>query len=707
MRISLRTVLLVAKKELLEAIRDRRTLFVALVLPVLLYPMMMLAVGPLIGKQRQRIADRVQQVAVTGDDAGEIVRAVFRWDEDEKPVLSVVPVDDPAAALTRGEIALWIEATDGAAEALVGDGSAEVIVHHDSSDDESRAAHRKWQSRAQRAADRILLERLDDLELPQSWLKPIEVRELVDVASSEARSGYVLGKMLALILLLMTLTSSFYPAVDVVAGEKERGTMETLLVAPCRRDELVLGKYLAVGAVTLVAALLNLLSMWLTLGPLVNSMGVEGMEGLSLGPLSVLGILALLVPLAALFSALSIALSTMARSVKEAQHYLTPMFLLVMPLAMVVVIPGIELTPTLAALPITNVVLFFRDLMVGKFDGGIAAITLISTVATAALALYGTVQLFLREETLFRGPEGSAPLLQRPKARRFPTPFGALFLCTISLALIWYLQPVLPSGNLLQNVFATQALVIAAPCALFAWWFHVSFRDTFRLRRPHALALLMAVPLGLAAPIVNGFIQHHVVGEIAPEGPFHKLAEAFEALVQSTPAFVLVLLIGVLPAVCEELFYRGYVLSGLSATKKRRGRPGVVAIVATAALFAVFHIYPEKWLGTFLVGLLLGLLAVAGRSIWPAIVAHALNNASLVMTAKMGEDSLLARLHDHQSGNNVVAVSISTVIVGLGIAALIGLTRARPEPDPDSDSEPAARPDGATTGEVDPREGPG
>ncbi len=695
MKLSLRTVLLVAQKELLEAARDRRTLFVALVVPVLLYPMMMLAVGPLIGKQRQRIAARAQTVAVTGQDAAVIADAVFRWEEGEDPDLQVVPVDDPAASLARGEIALWVEATDGAAAALAGDRSAGVVVHHDSSDDESRAARRKWQSRAQLAADRILLERLGDHELPASWLKPIEVRESLDIASSEARSGYVLGKMLALILLLMTLTSSFYPAVDVVAGEKERGTMETLLVAPCSRQELVLGKYLAVGAVTLVAALLNLLSMWLTLGPLVSSMGVEGMEGLSLGPLSVLGILALLVPLAALFSALSIALSTMARSVKEAQHYLTPMFLLVMPLAMVVVIPGIELTPTLAALPITNVVLFFRDLMVGKFDGTIAAITLLSTVATAGLALYGTVQLFLREETLFRGPEGSAPLLQRPKSRRFPTPATALTLCTISLALIWYLQPVLPTENLLENVFATQALVIAAPCALFAWWFHVSFRDTFRLRRPQALAMLLAVPLGLAAPVVNGFIQHHVIGEIAPEGPFHKLAEAFEALVQSTPAVVLVLLIGVLPAVCEELFYRGFVMSGLSATKKRRGRPGVTAVVATAALFAVFHIYPEKWLGTFLVGLLLGLLAVAGRSIWPAIAAHALNNASLVLTAKLGEDSMLASAHDHAGGDNGVAVGVSLLIVVAGVAVLFGLARAPQEPDP------------GTTGEVDRRDLPG
>src|SRR5207244_13273707 len=111
--------------------------------------------------------------------------------------------------------------------------------------------------------------------------------------------------------------------------------------APCRRTELVLGKFVAVFAVTLAAATLNLASMGLTLGPLMGQMSAAAGGGLRVTPTVLVGILALLVPLAALFSAASLALSTLARSVKEAQHYLTPLILVVMPLALVVLVPHV------------------------------------------------------------------------------------------------------------------------------------------------------------------------------------------------------------------------------------------------------------------------------------------------------------------------------------------------------------------------------
>ncbi len=699
---NLRTVKLVAAKELLEALRDRRTLFVALVLPVLLYPLMMVAVGPLIGKQRARMQQEIQRVVVTGAGADALIEAVLteplepdadpspdpatdpasdesnasEAEEPEDPVrigLEVTEVDDPAAALAAGEISIWVEADASVAEALAGDGTAEFVVHRDSSNDSSRIAYRKWQSALTAAESRLVDARLARRDIPRALIVPLGVSEVLDVASAEQRAGYAFGRMLALILVLMTLSSSFYPAVDVVAGEKERGTMETLLVAPCGRAELVLGKYLAVLAVTLTAAVLNLLSMWLTMGPLVGTLGVDGLEGLQISPSVLVGILALLVPLAALFAALSIGLSTMARSVKEAQHYLTPLFLLVMPLAMVVVIPNVELTPTLAALPITNVVLFFRDLMVGKLDPIAAVTVLATTFAVAGLALWATVRLFLREETLFRGPEGSGSLIARPAPRLLPPAGAAILLFTTSVALIWYLQPFLPSDDLPKNVIATQALVVLAPCLLLAWWLRVSPRTTFRLRAPQLGILGLAVVIGVTAPIVNGFLQRVIVGDVAPEGAFHKLAESFEAMIREQHWAVLVLLFGALPALCEELVFRGFILSALGGGKDRDRRPGLGAIVGTAALFALFHIYPEKWLGTFLVGLVLAFLAASGRSLWPAVVAHLLNNATLVLAGKFGPDSALGALHDPDGSNHGVVVAIAAALLAASVCGVAWL----------------------------------
>jgi len=679
---SFRNVKLVAAKELLEALRDRRTLFVALVLPVLLYPLMMVALGPLIGKQRARMQQEVQAVAVTGAGAAALIEAVLTEparaetdgdgdgedsteadDEPERIGLVTTDVEDPAAALAAGEIALWIEADAAVAEALAGEATAELVVHHDSSDDSSRIAYSKWRSALTAAKSRLVDERLARRDLPKALIVPLAVREVVDAASAEQRAGYAFGRLLALILVLMTMSSSFYPAVDVVAGEKERGTMETLLVAPCGRSELVLGKYLAVLAVTLTAAVLNLFSMWLTMGPLVGTLGVDGLEGLQLSPKVLVGILALLIPLGALFAALSIGLSTMARSVKEAQHYLTPLFLLVMPLSMVVIIPNVELTLTLAALPITGAVLFFRDLMVGKLDALAGATVLVTTIGVAALSLWATVRLFLREETLFRGPEGTGSVFARMAPRPVPPAGAAILVFTTSVALIWYVQPLLPEGDLVANVLFTQALVVLAPCVLLAWWLRVSPRVTFRLRAATPTMLGLALAIGITAPVVNGFLQRTFVGEMNPEGPFHQLAELFEALIRDTHWSVLVLLIGVFPAVCEEIVYRGFILSALGGEKDGRSRAGLGAVVGTAALFALFHIYPEKWLGTFMVGLVLGVLAISSRSLWPAILAHLVNNSTLVLVGKFGTGTTLGALHDPEAPNHGVVVAVCAYVL--------------------------------------------
>jgi sodium transport system permease protein len=435
--------------------------------------------------------------------------------------------------------------------------------------------------------------------------------------------------MLAFILVVLTLSSSFYPAIDAVAGEKERGTMETLLVAPCGRAELVMGKFVAVFVVTLAAATLNLASMGLTMGPLMGVVAADITTGLRVTPPVLFGILALLVPLSALFSAVSLALSTLARSVKEGQHYLTPLFLVVMPLAMVVMLPDLPLTAALAPVPVTNAVLFFRDLLLGKAEAGTTAIVMLSTLVYAALALYGCVSLFLREETLFRGPEGGTALVARPAPRERPSAGAALLLFTACLAFIWYGQSWFPK-DVVKNVVVTQFTLILGPVVLLALWLRTEPRATFLLRRPPVVATLAAVAAGLAAPILNSVLNQALgVTEPAPGSPLYRMGEQISLHVQASPlsaAFVF----GVLPAICEELFFRGFVLSGFRASL-RGGGAVTLAVLASAALFALFHIFPEKWLPTFLMGALLALFAVRTGSIWPGMVAHAVNNASAVL----------------------------------------------------------------------------
>jgi sodium transport system permease protein len=663
--VDLRTVRLVAAKELRESLRDRRTLFVALLLPVLLYPLMMLAVGPLVSRQKQKLMGEAQSVVVTGGMPrfGEVMSQVTK--SDGKPVfdpdtLTFTHSDEPQADLEAGRIALWVE-IDGTAADLLGDRPTRITVHRDGTSDESLAAERKFNEVLKSWSEIVLNQREDALDLPHDWHRPIETT-VADVASPERRAAFLFGKMLAFVLVVLTLSSSFYPAVDAVAGEKERGTMETLLVAPCGRAELVLGKFVAVLAVTLAAATLNLASMGLTLGPLMGELAPEVGTGLVVTPPVLVGILALLVPLSALFSAVSLALSTLARSVKEAQHYLTPLFVVVMPLAMVVVLPDVPLTAQLAPLPVTNAVLFFRDLLLGKTEAGTTVLVMLSTFAYAALALWGCVALFLREETLFRGPEGGTALVSRPAPRERPGAAAAFVLFMGCMALIWYGHEALPQ-SVVKNVLASQLLVILLPCVALAFWIRARAATTFRFAAASPVALIAAVLIGLAMPVLNTALID-AAGLPAPSEELVRIGREMTSFVQESP-FLAALLFGVLPAVCEELFFRGFILSGFTGAFRGAGA-AARAVVLTSVLFAVFHIFPEKWLPTFLVGLLLGFLCARTGSIWPGMVAHAINNSSAVLREWKPLGDLAERVPTSAS----LPLASVAVVVGIGAVAL-------------------------------------
>jgi sodium transport system permease protein len=466
---------------------------------------------------------------------------------------------------------------------------------------------------------------------------------------------------------VLTLSSSFYPAVDSVAGEKERGTMETLLVAPCGRAELVLGKFVAVLAVTLAAATLNLGSMALTLGPLGGVIAPDLGAGLHVTPTVIVGVLALLVPLSALFSAVSLALSTLARSVKEGQHYLTPLFLVVMPLAMVVIIPNVPLTKALAPVPVTNAVLFFRDLLLGKTDPTTTAIVMVSTFAYAAAALWACVSLFLREETLFRGPEGGTAFFVRPARRELPSAAAALFLFAGSFALVWYGQSWFPT-KIVSNVLATQFLVILAPCLLLATWLRADPRTTFRLRAPGALVVGAAVLIGIASPILN-LALYERVGSSTESETMRRLAQEMTEFVHASPIQA-ALLFGALPAVCEEVLFRGFLLSGFLSSFHEHGAK-TRAVLLTSALFALFHIFPEKWLATFLMGLVLGFVAVRSGSIWPGMLVHAIHNSFLVLREWPPVHDRYEMVHED------ARVLIAVVLLAVGFGVLWWTSRRR------------------------------
>src|SRR5262249_13598169 len=196
------------------------------------------------------------------------------------------------------------------------------------------------------------------------------------------RKGAVsLAALVPLGLIRMTITGAVYPAIDLTAGERERGTLEMLVAAPVPRLGLLTAKYVAVLTVAVLTAVINLTAMTVTLQ--FSGLGglLFGEEGLT--ALLVLQIFGLLLLFAGFFSAVLLALTSFARSFKEAQAYLIPLMLLALAPGLIGMMPGLKLTGWRAVTPLLNVVLLARDLFEGKADAALAAVVVLSTLLYA------------------------------------------------------------------------------------------------------------------------------------------------------------------------------------------------------------------------------------------------------------------------------------------------------------------------------------
>jgi len=250
-----------------------------------------------------------------------------------------------------------------------------------------------------KATSRLLAER----GLPSTIAHPFEVRQ-VNVAPPEKVGGNLLGGIIPYFIIFLCLLGAMYPAMDLSAGEKERGTMETLLCCPAARTDIVLGKFLMVltGSLFAVGSSLASLAATLLLAAASIKAGGVGDGMLSIDPLGILGVLALIVPVAVLFSAGLFAIALFAKSLKEAQSYVTPMtFLVIVPVA-IGVLPGIELNFHLALVPILNISLACKEMLSGVWHWGYIGVIFGSTALYAAVALAVCVKMFRSEGVIFR-----------------------------------------------------------------------------------------------------------------------------------------------------------------------------------------------------------------------------------------------------------------------------------------------------------------
>jgi sodium transport system permease protein len=636
-----------ARKELTEILRDRRTILTLILMPLLLYPLLTVAFQQYFLASQPNLEYRIgfaneMQVKVflaILNDGREALDRNVKPKETKRPPGKKIAVPDPElkAILVEDmdrsirerivDIGIRIDNLNEVAKGRTGILHGEIIFQPDSP---AAAATMSYINRCLAARNLSLLER-ELAKRPAPSGGPVLKLNRVALESIGASDGTVsLSALVPFILILMTITGAVYPAIDLTAGERERGTLEILVAAPVPRLGLLFAKYVAVLTVAIMTALINLTAMFATLK--FSGWGRMLFGDRELPFVWILALLGLLILFASFFSAVLLILTSFARSFKEAQAYLIPLMLASLGPGLAGIIPGLKLHGPLTVMPLVNIVLLARDI----FEGGAEPLAVIlvttSTLLYAGIAITLAAKIFGAEEVLYSEQSGWSDLWRRP---RTPEPTASVSGALICLALMVPLSFVLrgvvqglePSilVALLTQIYLCIILFVLMPTAA-ACWSRVNLRQGFCLIAPSGLALLGALILGLTLwPLVVQLM-------------FYLHADVPDWLKEQTEAGVLALRSAgglfsatlAIAALSEEYFFRGYLFSALA----RAMRPAGV-VVLTAVLFGLMHgllgggLGFEQVLPATLLGLILGAVRWRSGSVFPGMLLHLAHNVVL------------------------------------------------------------------------------
>jgi sodium transport system permease protein len=400
-----RNIGIVYQKELTEALRDRRTLITMFVVPLLIFPLLSVGfgslVGALIGKAEQ---EKPKVMIIGGADSAAVVDGLGKLQ-----TIRVVPLDaDWKNQVVNKETPVVVEIPAGFEKSLADQKDQTVTIYDYEGELKSETAKEKIDKYLRDYRDSVVKDRLTARNLPVTLVKPFDIKQQ-NVAPPEKSGGALFfGGFIAYIVVFLCLNGGMHPAMDLTAGEKERGTMETILSSPISRAHLVLGKFLLVLTTALTTAALSVISMGISF-TIANAFHAKPIqEGHSanasfhIGFGAALSVFIMAIPLAVLFAAVLLTISSFAKSYKEAQSYIMPLLFIVVIPAIAAMLPGVELDAKLALVPILNVSLLCKELVIGTFHWNYIAIIFASTSVYASIALFLAVKMFQRESVLFR-----------------------------------------------------------------------------------------------------------------------------------------------------------------------------------------------------------------------------------------------------------------------------------------------------------------
>ena len=390
---------IIFKKELLDTIRDRRTIVSMIVIPVIVFPLLMLGFSSFAMKMEQKSREEIQKVAIVGgQNAPKLVAMI-----DTLSTVKVTPFNPDSIESAINDKILWAAAIipDNFEDRILDEDTTSLLLIYNKAEIKSNFALNKLEGAARNYRDMVIRDRLVSKGLDPGLIKPFVIAEK-NVAEKKMGS-FVLSMMIPYIIIILSMIGAMYTAIDLTAGEKERGTLETILVSPIPRWQLATGKFLTILTTSFVSTVLVLVSMIATMYfGIFSSPAAAELSGFDITPMMIFVIFLLMIPTAAMLSAILMSVSLFAKSYREAQSYVSPLMLLAILPAMISFMPGVELDSGLALIPLVNISLSIKNALMGHVNWLYVGLVFISTVVYAAFAIFIAHRLFEKESVIFR-----------------------------------------------------------------------------------------------------------------------------------------------------------------------------------------------------------------------------------------------------------------------------------------------------------------
>lgn len=656
------------KKEMTDILRDKKTILMMIVVPLILYPLLFIGTMGIMTSIMTSDTREVFMIALYElPNENEIKQFidekqseydynfVFYWNENQYSIEDMLKKDKVNAVLSMD-----LENDDNVED---------YIITYSSSDNASATAAGMLENMLKEYREELRIKHIENLDVDiDYYLYPVKYNR-DDISTSEETVGSMFGYIIPFLLVTSILMGAMYPAIDATAGEKERGTLETLLTLPVKNIELITSKFLATATVAIAAAFLNVLSMGILGGYFYSSMQASGNIqtefDIAVYVPSVLLTLLCAIVLALFASAICLCVCIFAKSFKEAQNYTTPVMLVFMFGAMACMLPNIKLANGIELIPIVNIVILISNLFKFEFVWSNIAIVLVSNMAYSILAIIIMTRMFNSEDILFGESSSGIHLLEKRsqmKEKQIPG-LGDVFLLFALLLIV-----VLFAGSLLVVHFGIWGLVgeqlLILLCTVgYCVYIKVDIKDLFHFKCPKLLQCLAAILCWMGAFVLMMLLSA-VLTLVFPESA----ASADNTMVElweNVPFWGILISSAVLPAFCEEMAFRGFLFGTLS--KRYHIVP---AILWTGIVFGAYHMNIVKLVVVGLLGGLMAYLVYKTESIWISMIVHLLNNSfAVVMTEK---EDIMGKLFPVLYSSMTVDQIIKFLLIGI-VDLIIGI----------------------------------